>query len=42
MTVEVEELTDLQLKLPLPKPFNPLPTVLSTLGLGDEGIEIEE
>jgi hypothetical protein len=42
MTIELEELHDSQLKLPLPKPFNPLPTVLSTLGLGDEGIEIEE
>lgn len=39
-TIEVEELSDSQLKLPIPKPFNPLPTVLSTLGLGDEDFEI--
>lgn len=39
-TIEVEELSGSQLKLPLPKPFNPLPTILSTLGLGDEEFEI--
>lgn len=39
-TIEIEELSDAQMKLPLPKPFNAMPTILSTLGLGDEEFEI--
>lgn len=41
-TIEYQELDSNQLKLPMPKAFDPLPTVLSTLGLTDEEIETIE
>lgn len=42
MNIEIEELSREQMRLPFPKPFDPLPTVLSTLGLSDEEAEIIE